>query len=291
MDRSIDITEDVLEKINIHSVKPLTAEEVYCFSVLLCDNEIDRDYERFSVQSLNTLAEMYIGRTGIFDHNPKGENQTARIYHTEVKSYPDRKTGSGEVYTALMGYAYMVRTEDNKSLIAEIDGGIKKEVSVGCAVSSKICSVCGVDILKNPCSHIRGKYYGEKLCFATLENPTDAYEWSFVAVPAQRNAGVTKTAKNYCDAEPSESIENRDKMIKLCAEIRKDIIRLSYFAKPFISAKAVKAQTEDLNAYELIALKKSLATQVHELDISSEDAEDNSDSGMKNRNGSFSMGK
>lgn len=282
MDRSIDITDEVLEKINVHSVKPLTAEEVYCFSVLLCDNEIDRDYERFSEQSLKTLAEMYIGRTGIFDHNPKGENQTARIYHTEVKSCPDRKTGSGESYTALMGHAYMVRTEDNKSLIAEIDGGIKKEVSVGCAVGAKICSVCGADMLKNPCAHIRGKYYGEKLCFATLENPTDAYEWSFVAVPAQRNAGVTKTAKKYGDVESSES---RDKLIKLCDEIRGDIIRLSYFTKPFISAKAVKAQTAELNAYELIALKKSLEEQVRELNAPEESGAD----GGQNDNNVYSM--
>lgn len=282
MDRSIDITDEVLEKINVHSVKPLTAEEVYCFSVLLCDNEIDRDYERFSEQSLKTLAEMYIGRTGIFDHNPKGENQTARIYHTEVKSCPDRKTGSGETYTALMGHAYMVRTEDNKSLIAEIDGGIKKEVSVGCAVGAKICSVCGADMLKNPCAHIRGKYYGEKLCFATLENPTDAYEWSFVAVPAQRNAGVTKTAKKYGDVESPES---RDKLIKLCDEIRGDIIRLSYFTKPFISAKAVKAQTAELNAYELIALKKSLEEQVRELNAPEESGAD----GGQNDNNVYSM--
>lgn len=282
MDRSIDVTDEVLEKINVHSVKPLTAEEVYCFSVLLCDNEIDRDYERFSEQSLKTLAEMYIGRTGIFDHDPKGENQTARIYHTEVKSCPDRKTGSGETYTALMGHAYMVRTEDNKSLIAEIDGGIKKEVSVGCAVGAKICSVCGADMLKNPCAHIRGKYYGEKLCFATLENPTDAYEWSFVAVPAQRNAGVTKTAKKYGDVESPES---RDKLIKLCDEIRGDIIRLSYFTKPFISAKAVKAQTAELNAYELIALKKSLEEQVRELNAPEESGAD----GGQNDNNVYSM--
>lgn len=282
MDRSIDITDEVLEKINVHSVKPLTAEEVYCFSVLLCDNEIDRDYERFSEQSLKTLAEMYIGRTGIFDHDPKGENQTARIYHTEVKSYPDRKTGSGETYTALMGHAYMVRTEDNKSLIAEIDGGIKKEVSVGCAVGAKICSVCGADMLKNPCAHIRGKYYGEKLCFATLENPTDAYEWSFVAVPAQRNAGVTKTAKKYGDVESPES---RDKLIKLCDEIRGDIIRLSYFTKPFVTSKAVKAQTAELNAYELIALKKSLEEQVRELNAPEESGAD----GGQNDNNVYSM--
>ncbi len=38
----------------------------------------------------------------------------------------------------------------------------------------------------------RVRLYGEKLCFMELQEPTDAYEWSFVAVPAQRRAGVVK---------------------------------------------------------------------------------------------------
>lgn len=37
-----------------------------------------------------------------------------------------------------------------------------------------------------------GKSYKGAVCHAVLCEPTDAYEWSFVAVPAQRGAGVTK---------------------------------------------------------------------------------------------------
>ena len=37
-----------------------------------------------------------------------------------------------------------------------------------------------------------GRTYNGKLCWFLLEEPADAYEWSFVAVPAQREAGVTK---------------------------------------------------------------------------------------------------
>ena len=42
------------------------------------------------------------------------------------------------------------------------------------------------------CGHQPGKKYGGRLCYTLLEDPTDAYEWSFVAVPAQPAAGVTK---------------------------------------------------------------------------------------------------
>ena len=31
-----------------------------------------------------------------------------------------------------------------------------------------------------------------EVCHVVLNQPTDAYEWSFVAVPAQREAGVIK---------------------------------------------------------------------------------------------------
>lgn len=280
MDKSIEITDEVMEKINVHAVGELKAEDVYCFSVLLCDNEVDRDNEKFSMDSLKKLAELYIGRTGIFDHDPRGENQTARIYDTQVKEYTDRLTCDGEKYTALMGYAYMVRTEDNRSLIAEIDGGIKKEVSVSCAVERKICSVCGADVMKEPCMHMKGKRYGERLCFHVLESPADAYEWSFVAVPAQRNAGVAK--KYACGGLGSSEGELMKKVESACGEMRKEIMRLSYFTKPFVSAEAMAERTKEMDFYELMALKKRLERQAAESEdfecramIYSEDADEN----------------
>jgi hypothetical protein len=261
MKKAFEVNDDVMEKINRLAVKELSKDEVYCFSVLLCDNEVDRDYESFTVESLETLAEMFVGRTGIFDHNPKGENQNARIFDCEVKRFPEKLTAAGEEYCALMGYAYMVRTDENRSLIAEIDGGIKKEVSVGCAVESRICSVCGQDVNKQACAHSAGKYYGERLCFYRLENPTDAYEWSFVAVPAQRNAGVVK---RYVFEGDDVDLQAREKLVRACEELRGDIIGLSYFVRPGVSAKRVELQTEGLDFYKLLAEKKRLESEIRE---------------------------
>ena len=64
------------------------------------------------------------------------------------------------------------------------------QVSVGCSAAKRSCSICGKDA--GLCEHESGKYYGGKLCYAVLSDITDAYEWSFVAVPAQRAAGVVK---------------------------------------------------------------------------------------------------
>ena len=36
---------DELELINRHTIRPLNEDEVFCFTITLCDNEIDRDSE------------------------------------------------------------------------------------------------------------------------------------------------------------------------------------------------------------------------------------------------------
>ena len=66
------MSENRMEKINRFTRKELTEDDVYCFSVILCDNEIDRDCEKFSVEALKELAGLFIGKTGIFNHDPKG---------------------------------------------------------------------------------------------------------------------------------------------------------------------------------------------------------------------------
>ena len=193
---STEITPQQLAAIHKYTRRPLEAEELYVFKVNLCDNEVDRDGERFTIQSLYCLADLFVGKTGIFDHNPKGDNQTARIFEAQVVADPGRITSAGETYHCLCAWAYMVRSQKNADLILEIDGGIKKEVSVSCAVSQRICSICGANRLTQPCSHQPGADYetptGTQKCHILLEEPTDAYEWSFVAIPAQPQAGVTK---------------------------------------------------------------------------------------------------
>ena len=51
-------TADQLQKINKMSRRILKAEEVFVFSVVLCDNEVDRDNERFAIDALNTMSEL-----------------------------------------------------------------------------------------------------------------------------------------------------------------------------------------------------------------------------------------
>lgn len=182
------VTQAELEQINRFSRKELAPEEIYTFAVTLCDNEVDRDGEQFSLTALEEMERLFIGKTGIFDHSMRGRDQKARIYSTRLETKGEQSTQPGQPYSRLTAKAYMLRTAENEDLIAEIEGGIKKEVSVGVSVESRSCSVCGAQ----QCTHQRGQRYKGQLCYQILDGVQDAYEWSFVAVPAQPKAGVTK---------------------------------------------------------------------------------------------------
>jgi len=256
------VTAQDLELIGALARKPLGAEEVYTFSVRLCDNEIDRDFERFPLRTLEELAPMFVGRSGIFDHQWSARGQAARIYRTEVVREPERVTRAGDGYCWLKGYAYMMRTETNRDLIAEIEGGIKKEVSVGCAVEHAVCSVCGCDRTQVDCGHEKGQEYGGQLCWASLEGAKDAYEFSFVAVPAQPAAGVVK------------SIRQRDGLARLEEEaelgrryldgLRSEVVRLALLADRELDGRAMKSLADKLSPRELEELRGSYARRAGE---------------------------
>ncbi len=192
--KSVDtqISDEELVLVNQYSRKELSKDDVYVFSVVLCDNDIDRDFERFTVESLFELEKLFVGKTGIFDHDPKSKNQTARIISCKVENVDSKKTQTGDDYFRLLARAYIPKTESNQEVIDAIDSGILKEVSVGCAVKENLCCLCSNDINSTKCNHIKGEYYDKKLCYSELKNVFDAYEFSFVAVPAQKNAGVIK---------------------------------------------------------------------------------------------------
>ena len=171
-----------LEAINALAKAQLTAQQVYVFSLRLCDDQPDRDQERFDTGALPGLAKLFIGKTGIVDHRWSSDSQIARIFETQVV----KENG----VSFIKAWAYIRRGGSNDEVIADIEAGIKKEVSVGCAMGRCVCSVCGSEY--GTCGHQKGEYYDGRLCCGILREPMDAYEFSFVAVPAQKDAGVLK---------------------------------------------------------------------------------------------------
>jgi len=264
-----------LAAINAFARSALTAEEVYTFSVLLCDNEVDRDLERFSEKTLEELRELFVGKTGVFDHQWNAGLQKARIYRTELVRSEEKKNSLGEPYVYLKGYAYMLRTPGNAELIAEIDGGIKRETSVGCAVARSVCSICGEESGK--CSHVRGETYDGKLCFAELTGAVDAYEWSFVAVPAQREAGILKglegerCLKGFVESKRGKSYAKEFQTLEkeaalgraYLAQLRGEALRLCLLWDEQLYA-SLKKSVETMEEPQLQGLKTSLEERLAE---------------------------
>lgn len=199
----LEITDADLRKINKYTLNPVKAEDVFIFKATIADNEQDdRNYMPFNLKALQDLNKLYPGKTMLKDHRREADNQIARIYDTELVQDANKVTELGELHTELVAKIYMIKTDSNKDLISEIVGGIKKEVSTSTVPEKMICNICGVDNMKDYCRHWPGREYDatdntgktvKRRCKMLLHGAKEAYELSFVAVPAQPRASTRKS--------------------------------------------------------------------------------------------------
>lgn len=227
--KSMEITDNDLKKINKYTLVPLTADEVFVFKAVIADNEHDdRNFMPFNLKSLKDMAKLYAGRTMLKDHSAMTDNQIARVYDTEIVQ-SEKITAGGELHTELIAKIYMPITESNKEMITAIKAGIKKEVSTACMVDKCICSICGTDNKKDYCRHWPGREYdvtingknAKQICRMLIDGVKEAYELSFVAIPAQRRAGTqkfVKPAEKTVDDKPKNAMELRIAKAKIKTE-------------------------------------------------------------------------
>lgn len=249
-----------LETINAQAKSELQEDQVYVFSVRLCDDQVDRDGERFDTEALPELARLFLGKTGIVDHKWSSENQVARIFQTEVVR-EDR-------VSYIKAWAYIRRGIHTEEIIADIEAGIKKEVSVGCSMGRSVCSACGSDY--GTCGHQKGEHYDGQLCCAILKEPMDAYEFSFVAVPAQRDAGVLKgygrndlklkeLAEVYgAQAEYQQLCKQAALGRKYEKQLQDDVVRLCLSVELGVEEPVLRTLMAKADADELTKLKAAL---------------------------------
>ena len=162
---------ELIRKYISDDIKP---EDLFVYPVKLCDNEVDRDGEFFSEEALNKLSDLFIGKPGIYDHDWNKAIQThSRVYKTEVISEGD--------YKYLLAHAY---TFDD-TVIKGVKNGSLKEVSVGFEPGTK--------------TEVDGA--------VRVDDVLDAYEFSFVSVPAQPKAGVLKNKSKGVINMPDNDFE------------------------------------------------------------------------------------
>lgn len=249
-----------LEAINAQAKANLTQDQVYVFALRLCDDQVDRDGERFDTQALPGLAKLFIGKTGIVDHRWSTDSQVARIFSTEVVKE--------ERVSYIKAWAYIRKGGAADEVIADIEAGIKKEVSVGCSMGRSVCSICGSDY--GSCGHVKGQAYDGQVCCAILKEPMDAYEFSFVAVPAQPQAGVLKGFRNgkrsLKELADSFGAQGEYRVLLKEAElgrqyqkqIQDDVVRLCLSLDLGVEEPTLRSVAQKAGAEDLLKLKTAL---------------------------------
>lgn len=209
-----------LALINQYTLREMSAGELFTFKAVACDNEVDRQTEAFNERTLKQMRDLIIGKTVISNHENSAQLQCARIYAARVARDPVKLTSYGEPYAWLEVRCYMPRSPETQAEITAIEAGIRKEMSIRYGVARELCSICGKNFWSTECRHNRGEIYEDgKKCFVIQDDARSVAELSFVAVPAQPAAGVTKGLKESTGFG-KQMEEILDAVKSLAAEIR-----------------------------------------------------------------------
>ena len=174
-------------------IKP---EDLFVYPIRLCDNCKDRDEERFSDLALNSVKNLCEGVVGIKNHEWNSENAHSRIYKAEVEEIDGIKS--------VIGYAYTMVTDSTMEFINNIKSGLLQEVSIGFKATSYSTDTDGTKV---------------------IDDVSDVFEWSFVAVPAQPKAGVVKEFNNNQD-KGVKRMELEARVKELEAEVETKSLRV-----------------------------------------------------------------
>lgn len=250
-------------------IKPLvsddtTVEQLYIFSVKLCNNEIDSDFDKLTPEFLTQFAE---GVTAspiplIKDHCWSAENQVGRVYRAEVIT--DGVNSLGEPFAYVLGYAYVAA--DNTDIVNRVKLGLLSEVSVGFDGKHYTCSTCGDDVLSYdyqcPNKHVFGSEFDGVPVYRNVGECAAVLECSFVPVPAQEGAEV----ETKSDKKEGFTLKRSDFMKRLGIKSKKsEDTTPAATAAPEIPADAAAEDVTDADIEQLIAENAALRQENAEL--------------------------
>lgn len=194
-DATNGVIADQLAKINRFALTPLTAEQVYVRKAILANNAIDRDNERFPDGMLQQFQNTLPGKSFLIGHQ-RGDYGVGLWFDASIEEMPldQAKAVTGEdlrlpdgmtTVKNLVGYFYMVKKLELEGMIADIEGGVMRFVSIGFNADRR-----------QPITDSNGNtlYY-------EYAGKGEAQEGSVVWLGAQRGAIITKSAKDGVDIE------------------------------------------------------------------------------------------
>lgn len=210
-------TDEELVAINAFTRRPVTEDEVVCFSTMSCNDMIDRDLDRFTAECVEDFAKLEgalspVGKSFMVSHD-YSKLPVGRIFDVGTKDVEGTKFLTNKVY--------MPKTESNQSYIENLEFGIYWAVSVGVMLEESACTVCQSPMVGNwftfciENGHEKGLWYdpdsdetdswgwaepvaegtkGAVLCTRDLFSPKDFYELSQCFLGAQYDAELSKGA-------------------------------------------------------------------------------------------------
>jgi len=118
--KAVNLAEDSAEwrKIQRQMIEPdaFSQEDVKAFSMFLCNNFIDRDDERFTLQTVKDFKTSIVGKLRLHDHNTS--IKTGKFYDAELMET------TIEEARKLIGYNPRKDIQKQLEKVREIDGGI-----------------------------------------------------------------------------------------------------------------------------------------------------------------------
>ena len=191
-----------LRLIKAFAVGDLSEDDYYVRREHLCNTLIDRAFERFTVGNLRQLKASIVGKSVLEGHDYRTA-PLGRYYRADTDKIGD--------VTHLMPAFFMVR-EGAGPAIANIEGGVWRDKSIGFNYESVQCDLCGGDYLSyETCPHIAGEWYpedqvkrgghpeelqrddGQVMCSVNYgTGKVEALEGSFVWLGCQYDANVVK---------------------------------------------------------------------------------------------------
>jgi hypothetical protein len=208
----IEITPEMLAKINKFSIKELAKDDVYVRKYIMAHNGIDRDRERFPEPLLDDFAQTLAGKSLLEVHNrqslPIGlyfDSYTEEITPEKFLELTGEKIRLPEnISTAkiLWGLIYMLKVDFNEKIISNIEAGIYRHASIGFKASDLIA--------------IKGEF--SQVLYMEYVPPGEALEGSIVWLGAQPGATaqkahstVDRTYENPLIPKTDSEREYRDK--------------------------------------------------------------------------------
>ncbi len=179
--------ESDLSEINRFTLRPLTINEFIVFTLDLCHNQIDRHFSCFPEDELEIINRKVPGRPLMERHDLKGSLPRGTFFRSTLHQDGDRLSVRPKVYVLTL--------EENRNFIANIEGGIYRETSIGFSFSFPECSICNKDIRR--CVHVPGENYEGKMCFYRMRGIQEVLEGSVVACGSQGTSFVSDARTHW----------------------------------------------------------------------------------------------